>query len=227
MKKILIGGLIALGLVTGAGANDSFLNEDLIKDMEVSLGTGAVNDKGVAILGIASYGTTPIFLRSYKVSGEITTDAQVKGELLVNVDSLHTFGTSNRGGAIWLDAGVGFEIFNKSGNGQSCSGDLISDGNGGMVCTDRLLDNKDEKEFNGYGKFGISGMAHEGEMGMQVSLYGKVGNAANGVGTEIVGYVNSKISLSLNYECKFLNDTDNGKFDSKTNTITAKLNYRF
>jgi hypothetical protein len=205
MKKIILGSLAAIALVTSLSASE--------QAAEVYVGGGVKGDKGVSLVGVNIYDSFPEYLIDYKINLEIDSDKGFKGEMVGSVDS---FSWSN--GIAWAYGGGGVEFVNRNGNTL-----IVNEGEKG----EETITTIDSKETNIYGKAGVAAAMGYGSFEGLGSVYMKLGSSTAAFGTDLKIGLGGGMTLILNAEQRLLKDTHDGLYDQRSKTVTASLGYMF
>ena len=214
MKKIILGGLVALGLATGASA------ADVQKDIWlVSSGMGVINDKGAAFAEGQFFTNVPYVNKTIGFTGGVTSEKNGYGEVMANVFTDYGFWS------ISVDAGVGFESYEKIGKTTTT---LVEIGGDPNDLKEETVNVEDKLVVNKYAKlqFGTVLPNPVATSPIFVSVYGTMGSENSVLGTNIGLPLEKNWVAQINVENKF-NDTENGAYEANSLTAKASIGYAF
>jgi len=212
MKKIILSGLVALGLATGASA--AYVQKDM---WLVSTGMGVINDKGAAFAEGQFFTNVPYVNKTVSFTGGVTAEKNGYGEVMANVITGYDFWEMS------IDAGVGFESYDKIGKTTTT---LVEIAPNDFV--EQTVTFEDKFVVNKYAKiqFDTALPNPVATSPIFVSVYGTMGSENSALGTNIGFSLEKNWVAQINVENKF-NDTENGAYEANSLTAKASIGYAF
>jgi len=209
MKKIIMGAAVAAILSTSAFAQ--VLDSEDIKSgvydnvyVETAVGVNNGNNDGILTIGYREYVKTDLL-----GFGLIDLSGTVSMENQLDINARYTVGNIE---GMFVFGSVGAESYNVH-TAEGCSGELIDDLKGNLVCTDFATPASETSETNIYGELGMGTLLTH-NWGIMVG--GKVGTTKVDVYAETLYQVESDIYVTAKVGQSIFDTVNDNQHDGLT-----------